>query len=447
MTHYESTTSMGSKVILLNTNSTITQEDACMLQALYSRDPNSVYDHLEKLKNTPSGKFMDTYYVNYGHKSIGDCGISILFIENVSMLAAKAIQDWHLYNGQEVSTRYVDYCKQPFIIPSLNKEEESFKVIHEKLRNFYISNLPKLKEFLKLKYPIKTEEKPLIYNKAIAAKAFDILRGFLPAGASTSLSISCTLRQFADKLMYLRNHPLEEVRQIAESMKEVLQKGNPHSFNHKIYEENEKYIKTFMDNKYYFNPKQKFSDFELSNTSLDYSIISEYQELISNRPPKSELPPILSQCGNLSFEFLLDYGSYRDLQRHRSVSQTMPLLTINNGFEAWYLRQLPEDIKFEALELLKDIEYYISISNVDQIYFQYIIPMGYKVPIRLVGNLPSIIYISELRSSATVHQTLRIRAIQIAKELQNILGKDCINVIEDKEIFDVKRGNQDIVQK
>ncbi len=451
MTHYESSTPMGCKVICLNTNSSITQEDACMLQALYSRDPNSVYDHLEKLKNTPSGKFMDTYYVNYGHKSIGDCGIAILFIENVSMLAAKAVQDWALYNGQEVSTRYVDYSKQPFIIPSFLSEVENgkdeFGKIHEKLRNFYISNLPKLCNFLKSKYPIKPEEKVGIYNKAINAKAFDILRGFLPTGASTSLSISCTLRQFADKLMYLRNHPLEEVRQIAASMKEVLQKGNPHSFNHKIYEENEKYVKNFMENNYYFNPTQKFSDFELSNVSLDYSILSEYRHLILGRPPKSELPPILSQCGNLSFEFLLDYGSYRDLQRHRSVSQTMPLLTIKNGFENWYLDQLSEEIKIEALELLKDIEYYINISNIDEKYFQYIIPMGYKVPIRLVGNLPSIIYISELRSSTTVHQTLRIRAIQIAKELQKILGKESINVIDDNEIFDVKRGTQDIIQK
>lgn len=73
--------------------------------------------------------------------------------------------------------------------------------------------------------------------------------------------------------------------------------------------------------------------------------------------------------------------------------------------------------------------------------------MGYRVPIRLIGNLPSIIYISEMRSSTTVHQTLRIRAIQIAKELQKILGKESINVIDDNEIFDVKRGTQDIIQK
>nr|MDP9127602.1 thymidylate synthase [Pseudomonadota bacterium] len=49
-------------------------EDLAMLQALYSRSPASVLSHLEKLKQTGSGKFMDNYYVGYGHASIGDCG-------------------------------------------------------------------------------------------------------------------------------------------------------------------------------------------------------------------------------------------------------------------------------------------------------------------------------------------------------------------------------------
>ena len=68
-------------------------EDLAMLQALYSRSPASVVSHLDKLKQSGSGKFMDQYYVGYGHASIGDCGATTLFIEQVSMLVAKAVQD------------------------------------------------------------------------------------------------------------------------------------------------------------------------------------------------------------------------------------------------------------------------------------------------------------------------------------------------------------------
>jgi hypothetical protein len=58
-------------------------EVIAMLQALYSRSPKSVKEHLNVVgKKGPEG-FMSTYYVEYGHKSIGDCGTTTLFIENV----------------------------------------------------------------------------------------------------------------------------------------------------------------------------------------------------------------------------------------------------------------------------------------------------------------------------------------------------------------------------
>jgi len=42
-------------------------EDVAMMQALYSRSPKSVTEHVEKVKKSGSGKFMETFYVGYGH--------------------------------------------------------------------------------------------------------------------------------------------------------------------------------------------------------------------------------------------------------------------------------------------------------------------------------------------------------------------------------------------
>jgi len=72
---------------------------------------------LEVLAEKGADNFMSKFYVGYGHKSIGDCGSITLFIEGVSMLGAKAIQDTKLYNGQEASTRYIDFSKQPILNP------------------------------------------------------------------------------------------------------------------------------------------------------------------------------------------------------------------------------------------------------------------------------------------------------------------------------------------
>ena len=205
-------------------------EDNAMLQALYSRSPRSVVDHLDKVKGADSGTFMEKFYVGYGHLSIADCGSTTIYIENVSMLAAKAFQDWPLYSGQEASTRYLDYSEQEIINP-LNSAEG--KEIQQTWMDFYYQSKAPLIEELKKRYPIKEGEKEALYDKAIAARSFDILRGFLPAGCSTYLSWHTNLRQAHEKLALLSHHPLLEIRELAEKVRATLQTKYKNSFSHK----------------------------------------------------------------------------------------------------------------------------------------------------------------------------------------------------------------------
>src|SRR5437763_1144731 len=91
-------------------------ETAAMLQALYSRSSASVSTHIERVASG-SSNFMESYYVGYGHASIGDCGFTTIFVEDVSLLACKAIQDTPLFSGQETSTRYIDFSSQRIVDP------------------------------------------------------------------------------------------------------------------------------------------------------------------------------------------------------------------------------------------------------------------------------------------------------------------------------------------
>jgi hypothetical protein len=72
-----------------------------MLQALYSRNPASIATRIEALTPEGAQKFMDRFYLNYGHNSIADCGHVTLFFEGVPMHVAKAIQSHALYNGKK----------------------------------------------------------------------------------------------------------------------------------------------------------------------------------------------------------------------------------------------------------------------------------------------------------------------------------------------------------
>ena len=133
-------------------------ESSAMMQALYSRSSASVAQHIEQVRKTGSADFMKSYYVGYGHASIGDCGTTTLFIEGVSILAAKAVQDNPLYSGQETSTRYIDFSKQPLIDPVHTEESQE---ILSKWIEFYTASTEAVRSHLKDRFPLEQGQKAL----------------------------------------------------------------------------------------------------------------------------------------------------------------------------------------------------------------------------------------------------------------------------------------------
>src|SRR6266567_3882213 len=148
--------SSGGLVLALNTEAKIDAQAEAMLQALHSRSIGGIKSHLKILEEKGAENFMEKFYVGYGHKSIGDCGSVTVFVENLSLLGAKAIQDWRLYSGQEASTRYVDFSKQKFLDPTGTKEGEE---ILENWRKFYLEAQTPVQEHLKKQFPRK-ERRP-----------------------------------------------------------------------------------------------------------------------------------------------------------------------------------------------------------------------------------------------------------------------------------------------
>src|SRR6056297_1543066 len=419
------------------------QEDTAMMQALYSRSPKSVTEHAEKVKEVGSGKFMEKFYVQYGHRSIADCGSTTIFIEGISILGDKAIQDWPLYSGQETSTRYIDMSKQPIVDPLHTPES---KEIIKNWMDFYVNNQEKVKKHLKEKYPREKNQEEATYEKAINARCFDIMRGFLPAGITTQLSWHTNLRQAKDKLNLLRHHPLTEVKRVGENIYSELEKKYPNSFSHKKYSEKEEFHKYIMEHYNYFNPENTVSDFDY-HSNIDLQELRRYQDIIEKRPAQTNLPHFLSELGNIIFDFILDFGSFRDIQRHRNGTCRMPLLSTKLGFNSWYLEQLPREIKQEAEKLIKDQKEKIKRLNTNPENKQYYIAMGFNVPCRVSYSLPATIYVVELRSSKAVHPTLRRIAHKMDEALRSLFPEIVLHSDLEPSSWDIKRGKQDIIEK
>jgi thymidylate synthase ThyX len=414
-------------------------QDTAMLQALYSRSAGSVAEHVNKVKESGSGKFMEKFYVGYGHASIADCGSTTIFIEQLSILADKAIQDWPLYSGQETSTRYIDMAKQAIIDPLGSRES---KEIIDHWMEFYIGNQEKVREYLKEKYPRKSDEDINMYEKAINARSFDILRGFLPAGITTQLSWHTNLRQAFDKLSILRHNPLPEVKEIAGNILEKLKEKYSQSFSHPEIPEQEKYRKDFSQKYNFFSPNNH-PVFKM-RTNISNDELNNYIDILKSRPEKTGLPHFLSELGTITFDFWLDYGSFRDIQRHRNGVCRMPLLDTKLGFNEWYLGQLPEDLEIKAQELILEQNKAVEMLDATPEIKQYYVALGFNVPCRVTYGLPATVYVIELRSSRYVHPTLRKIAFEMREALIEKFPEIKLNCDLEPDDWDARRGLQDI---
>ncbi|MFA5040085.1 MAG: FAD-dependent thymidylate synthase [Bdellovibrionales bacterium] len=450
-------------------------EDIAMLQALYSRSPASVVKHLEKLKASGSGKFMDQFYVGYGHASIGDCATTTLFVEQVSMLVAKAIQDNPLYNGQEASTRYLDFSKQTVVDPYNTPETKN---IQTRWMEIYNRVLPLLTEGLKTRYPFDPAEykSEKTWQNTCAARAFDIARSLLPVGTTTLLSWTTSLRAARDHLRRLKFHPLPEVRETAQKIFSQLYDKYPHSFNPgdmavtdspiDIYAAAIASRNSFVsadDLSYQFSPTPDEiksvmeGDIVSRSNTVDLDALRKVEaKTLSMRPPYAPLPWRLEAYGRYNFLFLLDFGSFRDLQRHRNGVCQIPLIDGRFGLNPWYMEQFADLLSnADSQQLEQDIAAQFSaiadlpkqIAAVTTMLSQYLFPMGTRVLVHASYSIPEVVYVGELRSNKTVHPTLR----PIAQRMLKILNRDVHSIAlhgdMEEDDWCTKRGEQTISGK
>jgi len=430
------------EIVVLDGRDVPSPEDIAMLQSLYSRSPQSVHLHLEQVKAKGSARFHEQYYVGFAHKSIGDCGTTSIFVEDVSMLVAKAIQDNPLYSGQEASTRYLNMAEQPVMNPLMTPHGEK---IQRGWIDLYKDVLDRLIPHFEKRFPREDGQKKSVWRKAIKARAFDVARGFLPAGCCTNVAWHTNLRQAADHLKLLRHSPCKEIRDVGARILAELVKKYPSSFSHEHSAEEECYLEKSVNAFAFYEGKPPLVDFR-HFAMLDYDRLKEYQYLLDSRPPKTELHQRLRQCGMIQFEFPLDFGSYRDLQRHRSCVQDMPLLTTKHGIMPWYFEQLPSSIREVAEVATRGLERLITDLDLSPEEKQYYVAMGYRCTIRITCPLPSAVYIAELRSSPSVHPTLRVVAQKIGDTIQALVPGLVMYHDKSEGIWDIRRGEQDIVK-
>src|SRR3954447_18662362 len=93
--------------------------------AKYSRSALSMKESLRELNEQKAEQFLNTFYFQYGHRSIADLAHIAFAVERLSLLAAIVLVDEQRWDGQERSTRYQNFKKSGFYFPEFGADSES----------------------------------------------------------------------------------------------------------------------------------------------------------------------------------------------------------------------------------------------------------------------------------------------------------------------------------
>jgi thymidylate synthase ThyX len=192
--------------------------------AKYSRSSLSMKESLKEISQQKAEKFLNTFYFQYGHRSIADLAHLALAIERLSILAAIAVADEQRWDGQERSTRYQDFKKSGYFTPDFGEDQHARSLYRETIDNLfaeYESLSERTFRYLSDITPKPSEMKQEAYERTLKARAFDISRYLLPLSTNTSLGEIVNARTLETQVSRLLSHTHKELRCLGERLKQA----------------------------------------------------------------------------------------------------------------------------------------------------------------------------------------------------------------------------------
>lgn len=417
--------------------------------------------------------FYDRILDGYGDDSIGELGGAHLAIENISLLGCKVLEDSriggsplekstrYIYFDQKVKGEYLFY-REPILMTSAFRD--AYLNTCNMLFETYSRLIPPLTQQFEERFPKDPAISQGAYNAATRAKVLDCLRGLLPAGTVNNMGVFGNGRFFEQMIHKLQCSNLSEMQEAGKRMYEELSKVIPsfirrsnhshrtHQLFASFFEAMHNEIKLIAQQNSSFprasesGPSVKLIHHDPQSVhkvaaALLYSHSNHSLEELLNyckSLPEEEIHRILDagathreirrhkspralEHAQFTFEVLADFGVYRDLQRHRMLTQDRQMLSCDYGY------YIPSEILGTPFE--KD--YRTAMDRAKQTYdaiskqlpeeAQYVVPGAYNIRWYFHVNLRALQWICELRSSPAGHPNYRYVAQCLAKEVTQVI--------------------------
>jgi len=399
------------------------------------------------LNNQRAQAFYSKWLSQYGDDSIAQVTGTYVVVWGISQVAMKFIEDQRLgLEPIEKSTRYVNFGAKVggrylYYIPKPDLERygwlDEYTATINHLFDTYVALLSPLQDWLKKNF----DEKDSILEK----KAFDTLRGLLPMATLGQVAFRGNAQAFEYLINRTARHPLGELRWFARAIKGELDKEIP-SLLLRVTDEKSSHYQIYLNQRYaavrdFIGPgsPQTHSRVEVrlveydpeSETRIIAGIIfqqthgtwedalkraqglsdPERRELLERylwkRSARWQKVGRAFENAYMRFEIVMDIGSYRDLHRHRMMTQERQSFSTFHGYNTpAELQQAGLASRFEeALERADQL--FHKMHQEDRDLAQYVVPLAYRVRFYQWQNFRQLFWEAELRTASQGHPDYR----------------------------------------
>jgi thymidylate synthase ThyX len=399
------------------------------------------------LNNQRAQAFYSKWLSQYGDDSIAQVTGTHVIVWGISQVAMKFIEDQRVgLEPIEKSTRYVNFGSKVggrylYYIPKPDLERHGlfaeYTATMDHLFDTYVALLDPLQEWLRKTF----DEKDSILEK----KAFDTLRGLLPMATLGQVAFRGNAQSFEYLINRTARHGLGELRWFSREIKQELDKEIP-SLLLRVADEKSAGYQTYLNER--FNAVREFlgenrvervpaAEVRLvefdpeSETKVLAGIIFQqthggwddalqranvlsasekrdlFERYLLKRSARWQKVGRAFENAYLRFEILMDIGSYRDLHRHRMMTQERQSFSTFHGYSTpAELKQAGLASQFEeALDRADRL--FRKMEPIDRDLAQYVVPLAYRMRFYQWQNFRQLFWEAELRTVSQGHPDYR----------------------------------------
>ena len=439
----------------------LTQEQIAVTFAMTSRRPEPFDEIARQVSQENAADFHDRWVVGYGHASVAEHAVVHLAVENFSRIAVDELEDNRLASYTEKSSRYQLIDQDAFHIPAeLDANPELRRSYIEAARALfagYAEITQDLVRHLEHTDQVQAGERPGQRRSRLRRQATDASRSLLPAATLTNVGLTAnarTLEHMTSKLLSgnlqeqvdLGNAIRDQGRAIAPTLLKYAQ-HNPHLTRPSpatIDQTDQPEAATPADQQtpnrtarllswQPTHPQQAIASallyrnsgqpFQVSQQAENLMTIQQRDQTIQEalaRMGPHDSPPREFELVHYTFEFLLDYGAYREFKRHRMQTFLPQPITARHGVKVPDLvAQADLQQKFhQAMQPALEVHHQLARELPD--VAPYITTHAHYRRVLTQINLRQCYHLFQLRTSLLAHASIRQPITEAMREVVRI---------------------------